>query len=74
MNDILNDIKTYQKAFEQGLDAGKHCALWQLQKKIHEVAEASGVNQYESQYVNKVVMLSDIDKIINEMLESKQVI
>jgi hypothetical protein len=71
VNDILNNIKTYQKAFEQGLDAGKHSALWELQKKIHEVAEASGVNKYEAQYVNKVVMLSDVDKVINEILESK---
>lgn len=71
MNDILNDIKTYQKAFEQGFDAGKYSAIWEFQKKIHRVAEASVVNQYEAQYVNKVVMLSEVDKIINEMLEIK---
>ena len=40
-----------------------------VQEKIHQAAEASGVNKYEAQYVNQVVMLSDVDKAIDEMLE-----
>lgn len=71
MNDILNDIKAYRTAYSEGYEAGIQAALLQIQSKLHEVARNSRANDYEYRYENLVVMLSDIDKTINKMLEDK---
>lgn len=67
MNDILNDIKTYQTAYEQGYTAGRIHFLERLQTKVHQMVEASRVNALEP-YENRVVMLKDFDELITKLM------
>ena len=55
--------------YAEGYRAGKQYTLLELQSKFHEVALNSRANNDESRYENFVLMLSEVDRIINKMLE-----
>ena len=68
--DKLTEIQTLRcKVFNEGCSHGKLTALIDIQSKLHEIAATSLVNRNESKYENYVIMLSDVDKVITEMLE-----
>ena len=68
MNEIMTGIQQ-AVAYEEGFAAGRQAALLKVQSELHELALNSPANDYESRYENLVLMLSDVDKVINEMLE-----
>lgn len=55
--------------YAEGYRAGKQYTLLELQSKLNEAALNSRANDYESRYENLVLMLSEVDQIINKMLE-----
>lgn len=55
--------------YAEGYRAGKQYTLLELQSKLNEAARNSRANDYESRYENLVLMLSEVDQIINKMLE-----
>ena len=59
------------RVFNEGCSHGKLSTLVELRSKLHEIASTSPANRNESRYENYVLMLSDVDKAINEMLEGK---
>ena len=59
-----------ERAYKNGFAAGERHTLETLKEKIHLAAEVSGVNKYEAQYINQVVMLSTVDKVIDELLQA----
>ena len=69
MNDILNNIKASMAAYSAGHTAGWQEALLKVQSELHEIAMNSPANDYESRYENLVVMLSEVDTVINKILE-----
>lgn len=62
------DYISISEGYADGYRAGKQYTLLELQSRCHEVALNSRANDYESRYENLVLMLSEVDKIINEML------
>ena len=69
MNDILNNIKASMAAYSEGHAAGWQEALLKVQSELADVAVNSPANRNESRPENLVIMLSDVDKVINKMLE-----
>ena len=59
------------EAFNEGIKHGRLGTLVKLKEKLHEIAATSTVNEHEVKYENYILMLSDIDKAIDEMLEEK---
>lgn len=55
--------------YAEGYRAGKQYTLLELQSRLSEAALNSRANDYESRYENLVLMLSEVDQIINKMLE-----
>lgn len=58
-----------EAAYAAGYRAGKQETLLKLQSELHEAALESRANDYESRYENLVLMLSEVDEVINKMLE-----
>ena len=58
-----------KEAYSAGYAAGYQKALLKVQSELHEIAMNSPANDYESRYENLVVMLSEVDAVINKMLE-----
>ena len=56
-------------AYSDGHAAGVQETLLKVQSELHEIAMNSPANDYESRYENLVVMLSEVDTVINKMLE-----
>lgn len=69
MNDILNNIKASMAAYSEGYAAGWQEALLKVQSELADVAVNSRANRNESRLENLVIMWSDVDKVINKMLE-----
>ena len=63
------DYLSSSTGYAEGYRAGKQCTLTELQSKLHEAALNSRANDDESRYENLVLMLSEVDQIINKMLE-----
>ena len=59
------------KIFNEGYSHGKLDTLVTLRTKVHEIAAASPANRNESRYENYVIMLSDVENVIAEILEGK---
>lgn len=55
--------------YAEGYRAGKQYTLLELQSRLSEAALNSRANDDESRYENFVLMLSEVDQIINKMLE-----
>ena len=68
MNEIMTVIQQ-AVAYEEGFAAGWQEALLKVQSELTDVAKNSPANDYEYRYENLVIMLSDVDKVINKMLE-----
>lgn len=62
------DYVSASTGYAEGYRAGKQYTLLELQSRCHEAALNSRANDYESRYENLVLMLSEVDRIINEML------
>ena len=60
------------EAYNEGIQHGRLDTLVRLKEKLHEIAATSTVNEHEVKYENYIIMLSDIDKAIDEMLEDKE--
>ena len=72
MNDFKHMLEVSaaaKEAYSAGHAAGMQEALLKVQSELHEIAMNSPANRNESRPENLVVMLSDIDKAIDEMLE-----
>lgn len=63
------DYVSASTGYAEGYRAGKQYTLLELQSKLNEAALNSRANDYESRYENLVLMLSEVDQIINKMLE-----
>ena len=63
------DYVSASTGYAEGYRAGKQYALLELQSKLGEAALSSRANDNESRYENLVLMLSEVDQIINKMLE-----
>ena len=74
---ILNRLETSRTinscndttAYSEGYAAGWQEALLKVQSKLADVAVNSPANRNESRPENLVVMLSEVDTVINKMLE-----
>lgn len=64
------DYVSASTGYAEGYRAGRQYALLELQSKLSEAALNSKANDSESRYENLVLMLSEVDHIINEMLLS----
>lgn len=62
------DYISASTGYAEGYRAGKHYTLLELQSRLSEAALNSRANDDESRYENLVLMLSQVDHIINEML------
>ena len=71
MNDILNNIKASMTAYSEGYAAGLQEALLKVNSVLTDVACSSRANQHKVSYDDTVVRLSDVDKVIEEILEGK---
>ena len=65
-----SDSISASTGYAEGYRAGKQYTLLELQSRLSEAALNSRANNYESRYENLVLMLSEVDQIINEMLMS----
>ena len=66
----LKENRTINRtAYSEGHAAGWQVALLKVQSELHEVAMNSPANRNESRPENLVVMLSEVDTVINKMLE-----
>jgi cell fate (sporulation/competence/biofilm development) regulator YlbF (YheA/YmcA/DUF963 family) len=63
------DYISSSTGYTEGYRAGKQYTLLELQSRLSEVALNSKANDYEARYENLVIMLSEVDQIINKMLE-----
>ena len=63
------DYISASTGYAEGYRAGKQYTLMELQSRLHEAALNSRANDDESRYENLVLVLSEIDQIINKMLE-----
>ena len=59
------------EAYNDGIQHGRLDTLVRLKEKLHGIAATSIVNEHEVKYENYVLMLSEVDKAIDEMLEGK---
>lgn len=57
------------EAYNAGIQHGRLDTLVKLKEKLHGIAATSTVNEHEVKYENYVLMLSEVDKAIDEMLE-----
>ena len=57
--------------YNEGVKHGSLDTLVKLKEKLHSIAATSTVNEHEVKYENYVLMLSEVDKAIDEMLEGK---
>ena len=57
--------------YNEGIKHGRLDTLVNLKEKLHGIAATSTVNEDEVKYENYVLMLSEVDKAIDEMLEEK---
>ena len=57
--------------YNEGIRHGTLNTLVRLKEKLHGIAATSTVNEHEVKYENYILMLSEVDKAINEMLEGK---
>lgn len=57
------------KAYNEGIKHGRLDTLVNLKEKLHGIAATSVVNEHKVKYENYILMLSDVDKAIDEMLE-----
>ena len=55
--------------YNEGIQHGRLDTLVSLKEKLHGIAATSAVNEHEVKYENYILMLSDVDKAIDEMLE-----
>lgn len=62
------DYVSASTGYAEGYRAGKQYTLLELQSRCHEAALNSRANDDESRYENLVLMLSEVDQIIKEML------
>ena len=72
MNDFKHMLEVSaaaKEAYSGGHAAGWQEALLKVQSKLADVAMNSPANRNESRPKNLVIMLSDVDKVINKMLE-----
>lgn len=69
MSDLLKIAIAEKNAYSNGYATGRQEVLLKVQSELAEVALNSRANEYESRYENLIVMFSDIDKVINKMLE-----
>ena len=67
----LAEAAARKEAYVAGHAAGRQEALLKVQSELSNVALESRANAGESRYENLVIMLSDVDKVIHRMLESK---
>ena len=63
------DYLSSSTGYAEGYRAGKQYTLMELQSRLHDAALDSRANDYGSRYENLVLMLSEVDQIINKMLE-----
>lgn len=63
------DYISNSTGYAEGYRAGKQYTLLELQSRLSDVALNSKANDYETRYENLVLMLSEVDQIINKMLE-----
>lgn len=63
------DYICLSEGYANGYRAGKQYTLLEVQSKLSEAALDSKANANESRYENFVLMLSEVDQIINKMLE-----
>ena len=74
---ILNRLETSRTinsgndttAYSEGYAAGWQEALLKVQAELANIAVESPANRNESRSENLVIMWSDVDKVINKMLE-----
>lgn len=59
------------EAYNAGIQHGRLDTLVRLKEKLHGIAATSTLNEQEVKYENYILMLSDIDKAIDEMLEGE---
>ena len=59
------------EAYNNGIKHGTLSTLVELKEKLHGIAATSTLNEHEVKYENYILMLSDVDKAIDEMLEGK---
>ena len=57
--------------YNEGIRHGTLNTLVRLKEKLHGIAATSTVNEHEVKYENYILMLSEVDKAIDEMLEGK---
>ena len=57
------------EAYNEGIKHGRLDTLVNLKEKLHGIAATSIVNEHEVKYENYILMLSEVDKAIDEMLE-----
>ena len=75
MNDFKHMLEVSaaaKEAYSEGHAAGWQEALLKVQSELHEIAMNSPANRNESRPENLVIMLSDVDKVIEEMLRVEE--
>ena len=55
--------------YNAGIQHGRLDTLVSLKEKLHGIAATSILNEHEVKYENYILMLSEVDKAIDEMLE-----
>lgn len=69
MSNWLTDVIARETSYSEGFAAGRQEALLKVQAELANVAVESPANRNESRPENFVIMWSDVDKVINKMLE-----
>ena len=75
MNDFKHMLEVSaaaKEAYSEGHAAGWQEALLKVQSELHEIAMNSPAKRNESRPENRVIMLSDVDKVIEEMLRVEE--
>lgn len=63
------DYLSSSTGYAEGYRAGKQYTLLKVQSELADVALNSRANKNESRLENLVIMWSEVDQIINKMLE-----
>lgn len=67
--EYTNDTIAREASYSECFAAGRQEALLKVQAELANVAVNSPANRNESRPENLVIMWSDVDKVINKMLE-----
>ncbi len=70
MDEMLSRLKA-KTAYDEGYEVGKQAALIRVHTALHDAVAKCRANDNESRYENLVVMLSDVDRVISQVLEGK---